>query len=55
MAKLTAATMRKLPSGMHGYGDGLWLQVSGPEQPSWLFRYTLAGKARMMGLGSIAC
>ena len=53
MSKLTAALVRKLPAGMHGDGNGLWLQVSGAQQRSWLFRFTLNGKPRMMGLGSV--
>ena len=38
--------------GRYGDGGGLWLQVSGVGAKSWLFRYTLRGKARQMGLGS---
>ena len=37
-----------------GDGDGLYLQVTPAGGKSWLFRYTLGGKAREMGLGSIA-
>jgi len=53
MTKLTAATVRKLRPGMHCDGNGLWLQVSGPERRSWVFRFKLRGKQRMMGLGSV--
>src|SRR5471030_1299014 len=35
-----------------GDGDGLYLQVASGNAKSWLFRYTLRGKAREMGLGS---
>jgi integrase len=38
--------------GLYFAGDGLYLQVTGANARSWLFRYSLAGKPRMMGLGS---
>jgi integrase len=34
-----------------GDGGGLYLQVAAGNTKSWLFRYTLRGKAREMGLG----
>lgn len=34
-----------------GDGDGLYLQVAPGDTKSWLFRYTLHGKSREMGLG----
>jgi integrase len=39
--------------GRYGDGGGLYLQVKGPGQRSWLFRFMLRGKAREMGLGSV--
>ena len=36
-----------------GDGDGLYLQISPGQSKSWLFRYTLHGKAREMGLGPV--
>ncbi len=36
-----------------GDGDGLYLQVAAGNTKSWLFRYTLRGKAREMGLGPV--
>ena len=49
---LTALTVRSLnKSGMHGDGNGLYLQISKTGTKSWVFRYTLRGKARTMGLG----
>ena len=36
-----------------GDGDGLYLQVAPGDTKSWLFRYTLRGKAREMGLGPV--
>jgi len=35
----------------HGDGRGLYLQITPNNAKSWLFRYTLRGKAREMGLG----
>lgn len=44
--------MRSLKEpGRYGDGLGLWLQVSPVGTKSWLFRYMVDGKARMMGLG----
>jgi integrase len=50
--KLTTADVEQAAQGMHFDGDGLYLQVSGPESKSWIYRYTLRGKARWHGLGS---
>ncbi|WP_281406234.1 MULTISPECIES: site-specific integrase [unclassified Methylobacterium] len=51
--KLTALGVARLKTpGMYGDGGGLWLQVSGKGAKSWIFRFTLDGKARAMGLGS---
>ncbi len=36
-----------------GDSDGLHLQVAAGDTKSWLFRYTLRGKAREMGLGPV--
>ncbi|MDF2599243.1 MAG: hypothetical protein K0Q54_2066 [Methylobacterium brachiatum] len=50
--KLTALGVTRLKTpGMYGDGGGLWLQVSGKGGKSWVFRYTLQGKSREMGLG----
>jgi integrase len=50
---LTAALVRRQRTpGKYGDGRGLWLQIITPERRSWLFRYTLAGRERYMGLGS---
>ena len=40
---------KKQTPGYYGDGAGLWLQVS--KSKSWVFRYTLHGKRREMGLG----
>lgn len=39
--------------GMLADGDGLYLQVTGAGARSWIFRFTLGGKSREMGLGSL--
>ena len=39
--------------GVHAYGDGLYLQVRTADRRTWIFRYTVAGKARWMGLGAL--
>lgn len=53
MTKFTVNTVRALRApGRYGDGKGLWLQVTNATQRSWLFRYTMAGRARAMGLGS---
>lgn len=50
--KLTDRTVRSLKEpGRYGDGLGLWLQVGPEGGKSWLYRYMLDGRARMMGLG----
>ena len=50
--KLKAVNLLKLEQGMHGDGGNLWLQVT-PTGRSWIFRFTLHGRAREMGLGPL--
>lgn len=51
--RLTATRVQKIKtSGMYPDGAGLYLQVTAADAKSWLFRYSLRGKAREMGLGS---
>jgi integrase len=45
---------RDLAPGMSADGGGLYLQVTGTGAKSWIFRFTLAGKAREMGLGPLS-
>jgi integrase len=53
--KLTTLRVRSLTApGLYGDGANLYLQVRGPGQRSWLFRYMLAGNAMSMGLGPVA-
>jgi integrase len=60
MGKLTAVSVRaaKHPSNSRrpvriGDGGGLHLQIATGDTKSWLFRYTLHGKAHEMGLGPV--
>lgn len=61
MGKLTAVTVKALRHDPEkgsrpvrfGDGEGLYLQISPGQSKSWLFRYTLHGKAREMGLGPV--
>jgi integrase len=42
---------RKMGSGYHSDGGGLYLQVTEPGSKSWVFRFALSGRRREMGLG----
>lgn len=42
---------RKLPSGRHSDGGGLYLNVKPTGSKSWLFMWTQGGKRKEMGLG----
>ena len=60
MGNLSAAMVKavKFPTDKtrpvrFGDGEGLYLQVAPGNTKSWLFRYTLRGKAREMGLGPV--
>ena len=54
MGKLTAlAIARPMKAGMHADGDGLYLQVGSSGARSWIYRFTLNGKQRYLGLGSL--
>jgi integrase len=50
--RLNQADIATMAPGMHLDSDGLYLQVSGPESRSWIYRYTLQGRERWHGLGS---
>lgn len=45
------ATVRS--PGYYADGGNLWLQVSPSGSKSWIFRFTLNGRSREMGLGSV--
>src|SRR5262245_46363331 len=54
MGKLNPlAVTRPMKAGMHSDGDGLYLQVGIGGARSWIYRFTLNGKTRDLGLGSI--
>jgi len=59
MGKLNSLRVRaaRHPGGNRpvrvGDGEGLYLQVAPGGSKSWLFRYTLRGRAREMGLGAV--
>jgi Arm DNA-binding domain len=48
--RLSATGLKSKGDGLHHDGRGLYLQVKNGGR-SWVFRYTLNGKARYMGLG----
>jgi integrase len=53
MGKLNTARLRTLTKpGTYGDGSGLYLQVRGPANRSWLYRFKLHGKPHLMGLGT---
>jgi integrase len=53
--QLTAIKVQKIRRpGYHADGGGLWLQVSEGGGKSWIFTYSLRGRAREMGLGSLS-
>lgn len=49
LSPLRISKMKK--PGYHGDGAGLWLQISKTGAKSWIFRFTLMGRQREMGLG----
>jgi integrase len=52
--KLSAlAVARAKEPGYYGDGAGLYLQVSKSGTKSWIFRFTIGGKQREMGLGPL--
>lgn len=54
LSKLSALAVAKASKpGYYGDGGGLVLQVSRSGSKSWLFRFTLEGRRREMGLGGL--
>jgi integrase len=52
--QLTARTVSNATErGYYGDGSGLYLQISKYGTRTWVFRYTLHGRRREMGLGSV--
>jgi hypothetical protein len=59
VGRLTALKVLKVKKpGMYADGAGLYLQVTGDGDvhvaKSWIYRFTLHGRAREMGLGSLS-
>lgn len=55
VGKLTALKVsRASRPGMYADGAGLYLQVTGAGAKSWVYRFSLRGRAREMGLGSLS-
>src|SRR5260370_22391436 len=54
IGKLTALAVRQAKQpGLYGDGGGLFLQASQGGAKSWVFRYKVAGRLRVMGLGPL--
>ncbi|RIJ23966.1 DUF4102 domain-containing protein [Henriciella barbarensis] len=53
-SKLSAAFVRSAPIGKHNDGGGLWLHVVSDARAKWFYRFSIAGKRREMGLGSLS-
>lgn len=51
--KLAAAFVKSAPAGKYNDGGGLWLHVVNQHRAKWFYRFTLHGKRREMGLGSL--
>src|SRR5271166_3917452 len=52
--RLSARTVASIVKpGYHSDGAGLYLQVSATGSKSWIFRFTLDGRSREMGLGAL--
>lgn len=51
--KLSAIHLMKLPPGMHGDGDGLYLSVQNSGSRSWVLRTSIHGERKTLGLGGL--
>ena len=51
MTQLTVKELPKLSSGMHADGHGLYMNVKSSGARSWIFRATINGRRREIGLG----
>ena len=51
--RLSAVAVRNAKPGVHADGGGLYLQVTDTGARSWLFRYSVGGRERYCGLGSL--
>jgi integrase len=57
MAKIAVLSVRKIAAirdaGYYGDGGGLYLRVTATGSKAWIFRYSLRGRRRDMGLGAV--
>lgn len=51
--KLSALAVKNVAPGKYSDGGGLWLQKRDAGAGQWFFRFTIYGRRREMGLGSI--
>ncbi|HEX5328326.1 MAG TPA: Arm DNA-binding domain-containing protein [Acetobacteraceae bacterium] len=55
MGKLNSAKLRTLTKpGVYSDGGGLYLQVRNADHRTWVYRFTLHGRPRWMGLGAFS-
>jgi hypothetical protein len=55
MGRLTATQIRNLREpGRYNDGDGLFLELAGPNRGNWQLRATINGRRRDIGLGSLS-
>ena len=52
--RLSAVAVKKLPAGKYADGGGLWLLKRKDGGGQWFLRYTIHGRRREKGLGSIS-
>lgn len=50
--RLNALSAKSLPAGKHSDGGGVWLFKTGTKSGKWVFRFTIHGRRREMGLGA---
>ena len=53
LKRMSARAVANAQEGLHPDGGGLYLQVTASGAKSWKFRFTLRGRTRDMGLGSL--
>lgn len=53
LKRLSANNLHKLPAGLHGDGNNLYLKVKPNLSRAWVYRYDFQGTRRNMGLGSL--
>ncbi len=51
--RLSALSVKNAPEGKHADGGGLWLIKREDGGGQWVLRFTIHGRRREMGLGSI--